>query len=327
VAVLTARARARRRIGARVVYGLVLLVALAVTPGVAHAWTPGTHVFLGEAVLGALGLLPSAVAGLLRAFPHDFLYGSIAADTSIAKKYVPAGRHCHSWAVGREIFVRAEDDRMRAFALGYQAHLAADAVAHNHFVPRQLAVTASTSALGHSYWESRFETHLGDGPPRRARELILLDHARADGHLDAILSPTIFSTPTNRRIFRGMVHAADSESWQRVFAVMTDNSRWDLSDEEVEAQLVRAFDYVVDWLRRGEHSEPFRLDPSGDEPLRAAKRVRRAALWDGGEAAARREAELRFGLPESGLDYARRLPTPLFTPRPAAARTGRRAAR
>jgi hypothetical protein len=294
---------------------LVLATAIALTPAAAFAWTPGTHVLIGEAVLGALDLLPVAVATLLRAYPHDFLYGSIAADTSIAKKYVPAGRHCHSWAVGREIFERAHDDGLRAFALGYQAHLAADAVAHNYFVPRQLAVTASTSALGHSYWESRFETHLGDGPPRRARELILLDHARADGHLDAILSPTIFSTPTNRRIFRGMVHAADSESWQRVFGIMTENSRWDLSDDEVEVQLARAFDYVIDWLRRGELSEPFRLDPSGDEPLRTAKRVRRAALWDGGSTAARREADRRFGLPSSTLEYARQLPSPLFTPR------------
>jgi hypothetical protein len=328
VAALT---RGRAAVAARwrgaLALGLLVAVALALAPAVAHAWTPGTHVLLGEAVLGALDLLPAAVAGLLRAYPHDFLYGSIAADTSIAKKYVPAGRHCHSWAVGREIFVRAEDDRLRAFALGYQAHLAADAVAHNYFVPRQLAVTASTAALGHSYWESRFETHLGEGPPRRARELILLDHARADGHLDAILSPTIFSTPTNRRIFRGMVHAADSESWQRVFAVMTENSRWDLTDEEVDAHLGRAFEYVVDWLRRGEHSEAFRLDPSGDEPLRVAKRVRRAALWDGGEAAARREAELRFGLPPCALDYRRQLANPLFTPRPATARATRWAAR
>jgi hypothetical protein len=328
VAALTARPPAARR-GARGIVATVLLLtaAFALTPAVAHAWTPGTHVFLGEAVLAALDLLPAAVAALLRAYPHDFLYGSIAADTSIAKKYVPAGRHCHSWAVGREIFERAYDDGLRAFALGYQAHLAADAVAHNYFVPRQLAVTASTSALGHSYWESRFETHLGEGPPRRARELILRDHGRADGLLDTVLSPTIFSTPTNRRIFRGMVHAADSESWQRVFAVMTENSRWDLADDAVDANLALAFDYVVDWLRRGEQSEPFRLDPSGDEPLRSAKRVRRAALWDGGESAARREAERRFGLPSSTLGYARRLPAPLFTPSPTTPRPVRWAVR
>ena len=287
-------------------------MAVALFPSDAWAWTPGTHVFLGEAVLRSLPLLPPAVADLLRAFPYDFLYGSIAADTSMAKKYAPVGRHCHAWHVGQEIADQARDEPLRAFALGYQAHLAADAVAHNYFVPRQLALTASTTALGHSYWESRFETHLPAGASRRARELILRDHSRSDDHLDRILSPTIFSTPTNRRLFRGMVHAADSESWQRVFHLVTENSRWDLTDDEVERQLVRAFDYVIDWLRLGEQSEPYRLDPSGDEPLRQAKRVRRLALRSGGEHAARLEADQRFGLPSSRLTYAQTLSTPLF---------------
>ncbi len=290
------------------------LLAVALLPSDAWAWTPGTHVFLGEAVLRSLDLIPGAVAELLRAFPYDFLYGSIAADTSVAKKYAPVGRHCHAWHVGQEIAARAEDGPLRAFALGYQAHLAADAVAHNYFVPRQLAITASTAALGHSYWESRFETHLPARSSRRARELILRDHARSDDHLDRILSPTIFSTPTNRRIFRGMVHVADSESWQRVFQLVRENSRWELADDEVARHLTRSFDYIVDWLRRGEQSEPYRLDPSGDEPLRAAKRVRRLALRVGGEGAARAEADRRFGLPRSSLAFADALPEPLFIP-------------
>ena len=60
-------------------------------PAEAWAWTPGTHVFLGDAILRSISLLPTVVADLLRAFPQQFLYGSIAADTSIAKKYAPAG--------------------------------------------------------------------------------------------------------------------------------------------------------------------------------------------------------------------------------------------
>ncbi len=292
---------------------IACVACVALTPAVAHAWTPGTHVFLGDAVLRVLDLLPNAIAALLREFPNDFLYGSIAADTSIAKKYVPVGRHCHSWQVGHEIAAEAPDAALRAFALGYQAHLAADAVAHNYFVPRQLALTASTSALGHSYWESRFETHLGEGAARRARELILLDHSAADGHLDRILSPTIFSTPTNRRIFRGMVHAADSDSWQRIFGLMTENSRWELSDDEVTPYLARSFDYIVDWLRRGAESEPARLDPSGDDALSQAKRVRRAALRAGGAVAARREAERRFGMPSTALTYAADVPASLLS--------------
>lgn len=290
---------------------------LVLLPATAHAWTPGTHVFLGEAVLRSLGQLPSSVADLLRAFPYDFLYGSIAADTSMAKKYVPTGRHCHSWTVGLEIHAAAPDEPMRAFALGYLAHLAADSIAHNHFVPMQLAVTASTAALGHSYWESRFETHLGTACARQARDLILLDHSRADGLLDRILSPTIFSTQTNRRIFRGMVRAADSESWQRVFGLMTENSRWDLREQEVGDYVERSYDAIVDFFVHFERSSSYQLDPSGDDALRRAKQVRREALRAGGPEQVREEAERQFGLPLVSAGYARTLGTPLYDPRRA----------
>jgi hypothetical protein len=293
------------------------LVLIALLPSTAHAWTPGTHVYLGDAVLRSLGQLPDAVADLLRAFPTDFLYGSIAADTSIAKKYVPTGRHCHSWAVGLEIHDAAPDEPMRAFSLGYLAHLAADSIAHNHFVPKQLAITASTSSLGHSYWESRFETHLGTTCARQARDLILLDHSRADGLLDRILSPTIFSTQTNRRIFRGMVHAADNESWQRIFGLMTENSRWDLPETEVARYVDTAYDAIIDFLVLFDRSAPYRLDPSGDEALRRAKQVRRDALRSGGPERVNEEAERHFGLPASSLGYARALAAPLYDVRRA----------
>jgi hypothetical protein len=258
--------------------------------------------------------VPPSIGDLLHAFPYDFLYGSIAADTSIAKKYAPAGRHCHSWVVGLDVLDGARDEPSRAFALGYLSHLAADAVAHNFFVPKQLTVTSSTPSLGHSYWESRFDTHLGPDPARMARELILIDHSTSDALLDRILSPTIFSTPTNRRIFRGMVVVADSESWQRIFQMMTDNSRWDLEDEEVARYLDRSFDYIVDFLRRIDQSEPYRFDPSGDDALRRAKRVRRSALRSGGREDLLGEAELQFGMPASPLTFARDLAKPLYVP-------------
>ena len=292
--------------------GALALVALL--PSDAFAWTPGTHILLGEAVLRSAALLPPAISALLRSHPHDFLYGSIAADTSIAKKYAKFGRHCHAWHVGLEILERARDEPLRAFGYGYLAHLAADAVAHNFFVPHQLAVTSSTSALGHSYWESRFETHLGEVFPRRAHEIILLDHGRSDEHLDRILSPTIFSTSTNRRIFRGMVYVTDTESWQRIFMVMAENSRWDLTEPEVGRYLERSYDFVMDFLVRNGASEPYALDPAGDKALRAAKRVRRAALRRGGADEARDEAGRQFGLPESALAFARSLGAPLYLP-------------
>lgn len=288
-----------------VLIGIALgLGALATVPDALHAWTPGTHIFLGEAVLANLPLLPHAVADLLRAFPFDFLYGNIAADTSIAKKYAPVGRHCHAWHVGDEIYDLAHEDTLRAFGLGYLAHLAADTVAHNHFVPRQLVVTASKTALGHSYWESRFETHLGDAYARTAREVIVMDHSSNDAHLDRIISPTIFSVGTSRRIFRGMVRVTDTTSWQRAFHIMAENSRWDLPNEDVERHMQVAFDWVMDTLS-GSDGPARKLDPSGGAALHRAKRIRRDAQRNGGsrEDHLRETADEQFGLPDDSLHY------------------------
>ncbi len=276
-------------------------------PSVAHAWTPGTHVYLGESVLANLHQLPGTVADLLRAFPYDFLYGNIAADTSMAKKYAPVGRHCHAWHVGQEIFDLAHTDPLRAFGLGYLSHLAADSVAHNFFVPRQLVLTSSTAALGHSYWESRFETHLGPAYAGIAKELILQDHTPSDTHLDSIISPTLFSVHTSRRLFRGMVHLTESESWRWAFQMILENTRWDLPDEDVERHMAVAFEYLMEML--GERDAAARrLDPAGHQALRLAKRMRREALHEGGRDDPGRmleAAEQHFGLPSPPLAYWR----------------------
>jgi hypothetical protein len=287
--------------------GAVLAVAaLALFPHAAHAWTPGTHIYLGETVLANLGQLPAAIAALLRAYPYDFLYGSIAADTSTAKKYAPVGRHCHAWHVGQEIHDRADTEALRAFGLGYLSHLAADTVAHNFFVPRQLVVTSTTIAIGHSYWESRFETHLGEHFARAAMDVIRMDHAGSDAHLDRILSPTIFSVRTSRRLFRGMVGLVETQSWQRVFRAVADRSRWDLTDDLVERQMSVAFQSVMDQLVQGAGGQARRLDPSGEASLRMARRMRLEVmrkLLPNDPYRLAQFADEHFGLPRWPLDF------------------------
>lgn len=287
----------------------VALLLLALVPDDAHAWTPGTHVYIGEMILANLRLLPVPVADLLHAFPYDFLYGSIAPDTSVAKHYVPPGRHSHFWHVGQETFDFAETDALRAFGLGYLAHLAADTVAHNFFVPRQLMLTSSTRSMGHSYWELRAETHLTDRFARKARDLILLDHSAADRYLERIVSPTLFSVQTNRRLFRGMVHLAHTRSWQRAMQSARARSRWLLTDVDVERHLAIAYDYTMEMLEaahRVEGAAARRFDPSGSDPLRRVKRWRRQALMSGAFREPARLLELadeRFGLPIGELGY------------------------
>ncbi len=298
--------------GSRLIAALVLIgLWFLIFPALAHAWTPGTHIYLGETVLANLHLLPPQVATLLQAFPFDFLYGSIAPDTSIAKKYVPAGRHSHYWNVGQETLDRAPNDALRAFGLGYLSHLAADAIAHNYFIPRQLVLTTSTRSMGHTYWESRVETHLSGRYARRAREIILLDQSAADRHLERIISPTLFSVKTNRRLFRGLVHLTHTKSWHRAMQVQRDRSRWDLTDMDVERHLGSAYDVTVEMLAAAEEGNLEQLtaralDPNGHQALKAAKRLRKRVMAAGTLGSPSRLLELaeeHFGVRSLDLGY------------------------
>lgn len=291
---------------------LAALAAVVLLPRPAWAWGPATHVYLGSALLDSLHLLPAGIRALISAYPYDFLYGSLAADISLAKKYVPAGRHCHHWHIGEEIHDTAPNDRLKAMGLGYLSHLAADTIAHNWFVPRQLVLTSSTKGLGHSYWEARMDTHLDERYRRLARHVVMEhDHEAADALFDQVLSSTLFSFRTNRRLFRGMIRFQDNERWQNVFGTMVSRSRWDLTDAAVHGYLERSFDYIVDYLSRRGEALAAGLDPIGDRNLAISKQVRRLALADGAwekPALLHEMADNFFPLPEIPFRHLRALP-------------------
>src|SRR6185503_18894877 len=145
----------------------------------------------------------------------------------------------------------------------------------------------------------------GEKYAKTAMDIIRLDHADSDAHLDQIISPTIFSVRTNRRLFRGMVRLTETDSWQRAAQAAREVSRWNLRDDDVERHLGLAFDYVVEVLADQE-PRARHLDPSGEVPLTTAKRRRREAIRDAGRRNRARLVELAqdaFGLPEQKLLY------------------------
>lgn len=286
---------------------------LLVSPVDAFAWGPATHIAIGEAVLASLHLLPPAIQVALRQHRSSFLYGSVAADISFAKKYAAVGRHSHHWHMGEEILEAADSDALRAVALGYLSHLAADTIAHNFYVPRRLVLTRTTHTVGHTYWEYRMDVLLGKRFGTVARDVVLVhDHASADELFDRVLSRTLFSFRTNRRLFRGMIAFQDYERWQKVFDEILRRSRFDLPDRTRDLYLRLAYDYVMDFLAESGGGRARALDPIGENNLQLAKTVRRQAFVPGGSGESpelvRELADQFFPLPDEPLVYAPRAP-------------------
>jgi hypothetical protein len=281
------------------------LLLVFLTPTELWAWGPTTHAFLSSRVLASLELLPFVVRDLLAAWPYQYLYGSLAADITLAKRYVHYSRHCHNWNVAYELLDRAETPPLQSFALGYLSHLAADTIAHNVFVPRMLATTPLTSNLGHTYWEYRFDAELGEEPLRLAREVVTMGHEEQDALLESVLTQAFFSFQTNKRIFQQLIHLSNQERWKNLWVKMADKSKWDLDPGVVDRSAATSEGYVLDFLTRGAGSRSQSLDPTGHEPLAVAKKLRRQAFR-----AARRQAgrELaRAPLTESLPEDASRL--------------------
>jgi hypothetical protein len=292
----------------RILAPLLALMLLLVLPEAAFAWGPATHVQIGLEALRSLNLFPAHIAGVIAQYPIDFLYGNMAADISLAKKYAQVGRHCHNWEVAREIHRAAGDDeRLQAAMTGYLCHLSADVLAHNSFVPRMLLLTSSTRGLGHSYWEHRMDTDVGKEHSQLARWIVTRhDNSATDALFRRALSSTLFSFSTNRRIFHGMIRINGNESWQAIMDTVVDNSRWDLDPTTVARYLRHSFELVADFLANDEQARASSQDPIGDAALTEAKKIRRRVLMAEGWRtldAIERTADNHFPLPQGPARY------------------------
>lgn len=264
---------------------LAVFVLLLLVPGEAFAWGAGFHLQLGSTVLRNLSSLQPALAALLSEFPYDFLYGCIAADITIGKKYTHYLQHCHRWPIGFKILARARSKPQQACALGYLAHLAADIVSHNYFVPFKIMRSFSSLTHKHAYWEMRFESFVDKEVWETGRRVSMEHYKINDALLREVLSDTIFSFTTNKRIFNSILLLSRLEKWQYMLKTASDLSRYNLEPTDRQEYATLAEEAVFDFLNNLEGSRYFQADPTGEKALATAEMVRRnlRILYTGGK--------------------------------------------
>lgn len=244
-------------------------------PEQVYAWGGGVHLQVGLSVLANLATLPPHIAALLAASPLDFLYGCIAADITVGKKYTHYLLNCHRWSVGNKVLQSAQTDRGLACAYGYLAHLAADSIAHNYYVPYKIMRSFATVTMKHTYWEMRFETFVEKEVWEKARAVCRSDQQANDTLLRSVVAPTIFSFGTNKRIFNSIMLLSRLEKWQLVMQTLSDNSRYTLAESDREEYMKLTEDAVLDFLRHPLESDYLRIDPTGERALATAEALRK----------------------------------------------------
>ncbi|MCM2357968.1 MAG: zinc dependent phospholipase C family protein [Geobacteraceae bacterium] len=251
------------------------LLCVICTPHEALAWGAGVHLQLGTAVLNNLTAISPAVAAVIGEFPHDFLYGCIAADITIGKKFTHYLLHCHRWRIGLKVLEHAGPSPQKACAYGYLSHLAADTVSHNYFVPYKIMRSFSTLTLKHAYWEMRFENFVEKDIWETGRKISTENYRANDALLRRVLSDTIFSFGTNKRIFNSILLVSRLEKWQQVLQTLSDSSRYTLEESDRDEYMGLAREAVFDFLNGMEGSRFFQADPTGERALMTAEAVRK----------------------------------------------------
>jgi hypothetical protein len=254
---------------------LLAALILLVLPADAWAWGPITHLTHGSEVLANLTILGVTLQRLLRHHRLEYLYGCVGADITQAKKYTRAQQaHCHSWQVGWLLLERATNDQQRAFAYGYLTHLAGDVFSHNHFVPTQLIVSFRARALRHIYWEARFDSQQLTNAREIIRDLRRNQFDECDELVESVVSRTLFSFRTDKRIFDGFIAVHDLDQWHQIMTRLVSRSRFGLPMEIVEQYNQACHTAVRDVLQNGKAAACQSADPTGLEAIRLAKQVR-----------------------------------------------------
>lgn len=248
---------------------------LLISPDHAYAWGAGFHLQIGSTVLNNLQALKPALATLLSEYPLDYLYGCIAADITIGKKFTSYLQHCHRWPVGLKVLHSARSRKQEACAYGYLTHLAADTVAHNYFVPYKIMRSFSSITMKHAYWEIRFENFI-DKEIWEIGKKVCQEHYRAnDELLRSVLSDTIFSFGTNKRIFNSILLLSRLEKWQAMLKTVSDSSSYTLEDSDRQEYTALSEEAAFDYLNHREKSRYFLADPTGERALATAEIIRK----------------------------------------------------
>ena len=274
-----------------------VLLTMALFAAPAAAWGPGAHVETGMYILRHLSLIAPLAARLIRTNPFAFIYGSVCPDMVVGKRWMAPEHNNHRWETGFAIMKSATSPTQQSFAFGYLSHLAADTVAHNHYVPDRLLDEYSRRRRSHVMHELVFDATLEPEVWVLARQASAQPFPECDALLLQNMGPTPLPRSVNYRLFHSAVLLLRLGGWQRIIHAL--QNRW--SDQVDETAMMeyrrRMHRAVLDFLIDPESAECLRHSPTGGAILPQAETIKvmlKRLAQDGLDPAAHQEIVTAF---------------------------------
>lgn len=252
-----------------------LVLGLLGLPGVALAWGPSVHLWIGDVLLQTAAASIPLVGALLRRHAREFLYGCIAPDFYVGKGSTGHEGHCHNWSAGKALLARARTDPERALAWGYMAHLAADVIGHNNFVPNNLYRTFGIHKIGHVFFELHADNLLDPAYTTLADGLVATPNMPCDAHLKAVIPDGRVPFFAKKVLFTTWIAVHNGASMRRLLRIVRPFSQALLRHDDVKTEIELSLACAVEMLLDPEVPLLGRYDPIGAVNLALAKELRR----------------------------------------------------
>ncbi|MCP4198007.1 MAG: zinc dependent phospholipase C family protein [Proteobacteria bacterium] len=264
----------------RLSQAILLIVGIVFFPRDVFAWGPVAHIDFSMQLLAGVMTLTPAIKALIKRYPTDFIYGSLAADSVLGKNLASSLTHCHGWSVALKLLAEAQNtgERYESFVLGYLNHLGADVVAHNHYVPNRMIAHYRSKGIGHLYWEARFDNKLLLTNSKVRDTWNRLSHMRFpefDLFLSDRLEPTLFSHQVSSRIYHRSLGIQRNRPWQGILKRIDTRSKLPISSDEVLRWRVVSVAMAAMALNKPWSRELQEHDPTGRHALDNALEHRR----------------------------------------------------
>lgn len=236
---------------------LICFLSILLTPSIAEAWGPLTHVYLGSELLNlGISVIPPGIYSVIKKFKSDFIYGNLSADIIIGKRFQELKKNTHNWDIAWKLFGAAKTDRQKAFAYGYLTHLSADTVVHN--------LKKSSLPFKHSFMEVKSDSIIDKKYRKILKSLAKKNvHRKNDIFLEDMLECVFFSFKTNKRIFKGILFLSRVQNYSPLSNFIDKRFPFEIPLMDIYKSQKESLKRMIELLKNGANSRVLMEHPLG----------------------------------------------------------------